>query len=100
MSCHIYYFELTVASTEIPSWLSFTKRNPFSHQFHLQSFYCAFLQGPDYGSIKLKSLMLSHSQNKFNHVAFSFLYFPAFVSLYFLLSIFCYGENVKLVRRK
>ena len=56
MSRHTIYFELTV-----PSWLSFTKSKPFSHQFHLQSFYCAFLQGPDYGSIKLKSLLLSHS---------------------------------------
>ena len=58
---HIYYFELTVVSTEIPSWLSFTKGNLFSHQFHLQSFYCAFLQGADYGGIKLKSLLFSHS---------------------------------------
>ena len=68
------------------------------HQFHLQTVYCDF-QNSDYWSICL--VLAAHPVPKTNlTVAFSFVYFLSFVSLYFLLSIFCYGVNVKLVRRK
>ena len=66
----------------------------FSHQFHLQTFYCA-LQDSDYGSIHLVLAAQSSSpENKFKH-CFFFFYFPSFLFLSFLLSIFCSAVNVR-----
>ena len=60
----------------------------FSHQFHLQTVYCAF-QVSD-------SLLLSHPVPKTNlTIAFAFLYYPSFLFLSFLLSIFCCSVNVR-----
>ena len=66
----------------------------FSHQFHLQTFYCA-LQDSDYGSIHLVLAAQSPSpENKFNH-CFFFSLLPFFFLLSFLLSISCSAVNVR-----
>ena len=69
----------------------------FSHQFHLQTFYCAFvLYKIPITGVFILSLLLNHPVPKTNlTTAFSFLYFPSFLFLSFLLSISCSAVNVR-----
>ena len=61
----------------------------FSHQFHLQTFYCA-LQDFDYGSIHLVLAAQSPSpENKFNHCFFFSV--PLLFAFYFLFCRECQG---------
>ena len=69
----------------------------FSHQFHLQTFYCA-LQDSDYGSIHLVLAAQSPSpENKFNHCFFfsllPFFSFPLLFAFYFLFCRECQGRS-------
>ena len=66
----------------------------FSHQFHLQTFIVLY-KIPITG-VFILSLLLSHPVPKTNlTIAFSFFYFPSFLFLSFLLSIFCSAVNVR-----
>ena len=67
----------------------------FSHQFHLQTFYCAL---QDSGSIHLVLAAQSSSpENKFNHCFFffllSFFSFPLLFAFYFLFCRECQGRS-------
>ena len=69
----------------------------FSHQFHLQTVYCAF-QDSDYGSIYLVLAAQSSSpENKSNHCLFfsllHFFSFPLLFSFYFLFCGECQGRS-------
>ena len=83
-------------SKQIPSWWPFTKSNPLPSAISSTCRPFIVLYKIPITGVFILSLLLNHPVPKTNlTTAFSFLYFPSFLFLSFLLSISCSAVNVR-----